>query len=185
METEERFITMMMDALDGQLSPGERAELDDHLRDCPHCLQEWQVLLAIETLFRQTPILMPAVNFAERTLARLPNSRTRRYALGGLYILLLMSGILPLLIGLSLAVRFAPVLSQPGLLSGYWDSVVSVGRVLATVIESFFIGAGHFILAQPALIGWFIILAGLVFLWGGVFQWLLVQPLGAFSRNES
>lgn len=185
MEHEERFYTMMMDALDGELTAAERGVLEDHLRDCPDCAQEWQTLLAIELLFRQAPMLMPAVNFAERTLARLPNSRTRRIALGALYAVLLMSGIFPLLLGLFLAIRYAPVLSQPGLLSDAWGVVAGVGQVVSTIIAALFTGAGHFIIAQPALIGWFIILAGLVLLWGGVFQWLLVQPLGASSRNES
>lgn len=183
MEHEERFYTMMMDALDGELAAGEHSELEAHLRACPDCTREWRSLVAIEMLFRQTPILMPAVDFAERTLARLPNRRARRLALGAVYAILLMSGIFPLLVGVFLAIRYAPILSQPALLGGIWGSVTNVGRAIATVIEALFTSAGHFIIEQPALIGWLIILAGLVFLWGGVFQRLLVQPLEASSRN--
>lgn len=183
MEHEERYYVMMMDALDGELAGTEHAELEAHLRACPDCTQEWRTLVAIEMLFRQTPILMPAIDFAERTLALLPNRRARRVALGTIYTVLLLSGIVPLMIAIFLAARYAPILSRPELLGGIWSSVAGAGRAVATVIEALFAGAGRFVIEQPALIGWLIILAGLVFLWGGVFQRLLVQPEGVASRN--
>jgi anti-sigma factor RsiW len=183
MEHEERFYLLMMAALDDELPLEERDELDAHLRLCADCAREWRTLTAIEMLFRQTPLLMPAVDFAERTLARLPNRRARRMALGALYGLMLLSGIVPLVIGLFLAARYAPILSRPELLGGIWSSISGVGRALATIIEALLTGAGRFVIEQPALIGWFIILAGLVFLWGGVFQRLLMQPVEVASRN--
>ena len=96
---------------------------------------------------------------------------------------MLLSGIVPLVIGLFLAARYAPILSRPELLGGIWSSISGVGRALATIIEALLTGAGRFVIEQPALIGWFIILAGLVFLWGGVFQRLLMQPVEVASRN--
>ncbi len=183
MEHEEKFYMMMMDALDGELADGERAELESHLRACPDCTQEWQALMALEMLFRQTPMLMPAIDFTERTLARLPNRRARRMAVGAIFGVLLLSGLVPLLAGLLLSARYAPILSQPELLGGIWSSIAGAGRAVASVIDALFTGAGRFLIEQPALIGWFIILAGLVLLWGGVFQRLLVQPMGAPSRN--
>lgn len=183
MEHEERYYTMMMDALDDELPAGDRAELESHLRACPDCTQEWRTLVAIEMLFRQTPMLMPAVDFAERTLARLPNRQARRVAMGALYAVLLMSGIVPLVLGIFLIGRYAPILSQPELLGGVWGSIAGVGRAIATVIEALLVGAGRFVVEQPTLIGWFIILAGLVFLWGGVFQRLLMQPAEVTPRN--
>ena len=183
MEHEDRYYLMMMDALDGELAASEHTELEAHLRACPDCTQEWRTLMAIGMLFRQTPILMPAIDFAERTLARLPNRRARRVALGTIYTILLFSGIIPLVIALFLGARYAPILSSPELLGGVWAAVTGVGRAVATVIEALLVGAGRFVIEQPILIGWFIILAGLVFLWGGVLQRLLVQPNGATSRN--
>ena len=91
MEHEERFYLLMMAALDDELPLEERDELDAHLRLCADCAHEWRTLTAIEMLFRQTPLLMPAVDFAERTLARLPNRRARRMALGALYGLMSVS----------------------------------------------------------------------------------------------
>ena len=183
MEHEERFYLMMMDALDGELAASEHTELEAHLRACPDCTREWRTLVAIEMLFRQTPILMPAIDFAERTLALLPNRRARRIALGTIYAVLLMSGIFPLMLAVFLAARYAPILSNPELLGGIWGSIAGAGRATVTVIEALLVGAGRFLIEQPVLIGWFIILAGLVVLWGGVFQRLLVQPAGTASRN--
>jgi anti-sigma factor RsiW len=183
MEHEDRYYLMMMDALDGELAADEHTELEAHLRACPDCSREWRTLTAIELLFRQTPILMPAIDFAGRTLARLPNRQARRAALGGLYTILLLSGIVPLFFAIFLVARYAPVLSSPALLGGVWSSLAGMGRAASTVIQALMVGAGHFVVEQPMLIGWFIILAGLVFLWGGVLQRLVMQPATVTSRN--
>ena len=115
--------------------------------------------------------------------ALLPDRRLRVRALGALYGLLLLCGLVPLVIGIFLAGRYAPVLSEPALLEHVWSSLVGVGRVAATVVNALFAGAGRFVIEQPAIVGWLIILAGLVFLWGGVFQRLLAQPAAVESRN--
>ncbi len=183
MEHEERFYLMMMDALDGELDEDRQPEWQAHLRACPDCSRQWRTLMTIDMLFRQTPMLMPALDFAERTLARLPDPRARRVALGAIYAVLLLSGLFPLVVGLFFVARYAPILSRPELLGGVWASIAGVGRAAATVIEALLAGAGRFVIEQPALIGWFIILAGLVFLWGGVLQRLLAQPATAGSRK--
>ena len=183
MEHEERYYTMMMSALDDELPVAERDELMAHLHTCPECGREWRALLAIDMLFRQTPLLMPAVDFATRTLALLPNRRMRVRALGALYGVLLLCGLVPLLLGVFLAVRYSTILSQPSLLEPVWSSLVGAGRVAATVVDALFAGAGRFVIEQPTVVGWLIILAGLVFLWGGVFQRLLAQPAAVESRN--
>jgi hypothetical protein len=54
---------------------------------------------------------------------------------------------------------------------------------VVTVVGAVLTGAGRFVIEQPALIGWLIILVGLVFLWGGVFHRLLAQPANVESRN--
>ena len=183
MEHEERYYLMMMSALDDELPADEHDELTAHLSVCPDCGREWRALLAIDMLFRQTPLLMPAVDFATRTLALLPNRRVRVRALGALYGLLLLCGLVPLALVIFLGARYAPILSEPALLGRVWSSLVGIGQVAATVIGALFDGVGRFVIEQPAVIGWLIILAGLVFLWGGVFQRLLAQPAAVESRN--
>ena len=183
MEHEERYYTMMMSALDDELPAAERDELMAHLHTCPDCGREWRALLALDLLFRQTPLLMPAVDFATRTLGLLPDRRVRVRALGALYGFLLLCGVVPLVVGAFLAVRYAVILRQPSLLSHLWESLVGAGRVAATVVDALFAGAGRFVVEQPVVIGWLIVLAGFVFLWGGVFQRLLAQPAAVESRN--
>ena len=183
MEHEERYYLMMMSALDDELPAAEHDELTAHLSLCPDCSREWRALLAIDTLFRQTPLLMPAVDFATRTLALLPNRRVRVRALGALYGLLLLCGLVPLALAIFLGARYAPVLSEPSLLSHLWESLVGAARVAATVVGALFPGAGRFVIEQPTVVGWLIVLAGFVFLWGGVFQRLLAQPSAVESRN--
>ncbi|MBP6787760.1 MAG: zf-HC2 domain-containing protein [Candidatus Promineofilum sp.] len=183
MEHEERYYLMMMSALDDELPAAEHDELTAHLSVCPDCGREWRALLAIDMLFRQTPLLMPAVDFATRTLALLPDRRVRVRALGALYGLLLLCGLVPLVLVVFLSARYAPILSQPALLGRVWLSLVEAGRVGATVVNALFAGAGRFVIEQPAVVGWLIVLAGFVFLWGGVFQRLLAQPAAVESRN--
>ena len=183
MEHDETYLTMMMDALDGELTEADRNELEVHLRACPDCQLEWNALLAIDTLFRQSPLLYPAADFAERTVALLPNRRVRVWALSAAYITVLFAGLIPVLLGIFLAVRYAAVLANPAMTQQLWGSVAQMGQVGATIVSAAFAGAGKFVTEQPAVMGWFIILAGLVFLWGGVFQRLLAQPQRTYSRN--
>lgn len=183
MEHDENYYLMMMDALDGELAGQARDDLEAHLRACPDCLREWNALLAIEMLFRQSPMLSPAVDFATRTLALLPDRRVRAWALGAIYTVLLLGGLLPLaFIGL-LIVRYLPILQDPALLGHIWGSITDVFRVFSTISGAILAGIGRFLLEQPVFIGWMIILAGLVFLWGGVFQRLWLQPATSESRN--
>lgn len=184
MEHDETYFTMMMDALDGELVDADRGDLETHLRACPECQTEWNALLAIDMLFRQSPLLSPAVGFAERTLALLPNRRTRVWAMSAIYAALLVAGLIPLLVGIFIAVRYTPVLSDPAIVQQLWGSLAQMGQVGLTVVAAAFAGAGRFVVEQPAVVGWLIVLAGLVFLWGGVFQRLLVQPQRGLSRNE-
>ena len=81
----ENAYTLMMDALDGELAGDHKEDLEAHLRACPTCTREWQALLAIDTLFKQTPALSPAIGFTQRTLARLPNRKYRVWSISALY----------------------------------------------------------------------------------------------------
>ena len=81
----EQALKGMTDALDGELSPGDQAALEDHLARCTDCRAEWDRLQAVEQLLREAPITPPSAGFTGRVLARL--DRRRRIwqaALGGL-----------------------------------------------------------------------------------------------------
>jgi anti-sigma factor RsiW len=71
MEINERIEILMMDALDGEITPAERAELNAFLQNHPDLAEEWAMMQTIDTLFWETPALAPEPGFAQRTLAQM------------------------------------------------------------------------------------------------------------------
>lgn len=179
----ESYYLMMMDALNGQLAAAEKQQLESHLRTCPACQQEWNALSAIDHLFRQAPMLMPAVDFAERTVGLLPDRRARVWALSAIYGLLLLTGIIPVIAVTWALVRYSTAFSDGGMVQGIAAAIGSAVQLGGTVVGALVAGAGRLVVEEPAVIGWTLLLAGSVFLWGGVIQRLLVQPQRATSRN--
>ncbi len=172
----EHAYTLMMDTLDGELVAEQQRALEVHLRACPSCAREWQAILAIDRLFRQTPALAPAAGFTQRTLARLPNHKYRVWTISSLYVALLLVGALPMLVGFWAYNQFGPVLSEPGLWLNLWQTAGEAIQVAVTVVSALLIGAGEFIVQEPSVLGWLLVLAGIVSLWGGMFRQLIVQP---------
>lgn len=174
----EQYYTLMMNTLDGEVSADERVVLDLHLTDCSHCRREWQALVAIDRLLQQTPMLAPAAGFTQRTLAQLPNHRYRIWWMGLMYSLLLFSGLVPLLAGVWIMQRLASVVIDTELLWGIGQVLVTLGGVLVTVVNALVTGLSQLLAEEPAITGMLLIMAGLVFLWSGLYQQLLRQPLG-------
>jgi len=114
----EEIVTLMMESLDGEIQQDELAELDAHLHSCPSCSQQWESIQAIHQLFLQAPVLSPAADFTQRTLARLPNPRHRLMALSAVYGLLLLSGLAPLVLFIWFATQIRPAFNQSWPLSG-------------------------------------------------------------------
>jgi anti-sigma factor RsiW len=177
-EHDENYYVWMMEALDGELAAGDRFALDAHLRTCPRCAREWEALLAVESLLRQTPLLWPAADFAQRTLALLPDRRYRLWAIGVFYLLVLLSGIVPLFLGAWAMSRLAPILSQPEMLQAVLDAIARPVQLFFTVLDALAAAAGRFVIEQPALVGSLLVMAGLIFLWGSVYQRLVLSPQG-------
>ena len=175
MEHEETYV-MMMDALDGELAAEQQAELDTHLRACPPCMQEWQAVLAVHTLLQQTPAIAPAADFAQRTIARLPNRRARLAATAVIYALLLMGGILPLALVVALVITISPIFQDPGIVGSLWAMGQQVLSLVGTVMSALLSGLGELAIQQPAIIGWFLVIIGIVSVWGGVSRQLIFQP---------
>jgi anti-sigma factor RsiW len=166
----EYVYTLMMDALDGELAENRRDELEVHLRACPSCTLEWRAFLAVDALFRQTPALSPAADFAQRTLARLPSRRARIWTISAIYTLLLMAGAVPIMVGVWAVDQLSPIFRQPTLVRSLIGSVDRILQVTGTLLSAALAGAGEFVLQQPAVIGWSLVLIGVVALWGGVYQ---------------
>ncbi len=175
MEHEEIYL-LMMDALDDELTYEQHHDLEAHLRMCSTCMQEWQALSAIDTLFRQTPALAPMVGFAERTLVRLPNRRYRLWAMGMLYVMLLLGGILPMFIGIWLVSQLGGVFSQPDVLQSLVQPVIHILQIFGTVSRAILNSLGGVIAQQPMVLGWFFLMVGVVWLWSGVYQQMVFAP---------
>ncbi len=177
MEHEEIF-TLMMAALDGELEVGRREELGDHLDGCASCRREWQAILAIHQLFMTTPALSPAANFAQRTLARLPDTRYRLRMMGVIYVTLLLGGFLPPSLVAWIIWQFGPALNRPALVRG----LVQAGKHLSEFGEAVFSACwqglsdlGQLVGQQPAIVGLLLVMLGAVLLWGGVYNQLTYQ----------
>lgn len=181
----ERFHMLMMDALDGELAAEQQAELESHLRACPACRHEWHAILAIDTLFRQAPMLSPAAGFTQRTVAMLPNRRARLWAISIIYILLLLSGILPILLVVWAANTIVPVISQPAFIASIQRLFDQGARLVGVIAGALFKGFGELIVQQPAILGWLLVLAGVVFVWNGVYQQLVSQPTAVSVRGNN
>ncbi|PIE81780.1 MAG: hypothetical protein CSA11_02600 [Chloroflexi bacterium] len=175
MEHEETY-AMMMDALDGELSAKQKVELDTHLRACPSCRQEWQAVLAVHNLLQQTPAMAPAADFAQRTIARLPNRRARLAATAVIYSLLLLGGILPLAMVLILVSTISPIFQNPDVLGSLWAVGQQVFSVISAAGLALLSGLGELAVQQPAIIGWLLVILGIVSVWGGVSRQLIFQP---------
>ncbi|MCB8991323.1 MAG: zf-HC2 domain-containing protein [Ardenticatenaceae bacterium] len=181
----EEYTLMMMDALDGELAAEQRQLLESHLRACPPCEREWQALTAIDALFRQTPMLAPAADFAQRTLARLPNRRYRAWLIGAIYAVLLFSGVLPLLFGTWAVRRYGAVINEPGVLRSLLQSLAHTLEVIGTVVSALFGAMGQFISENPIIFGWLFVMVGFVVVWSGVYRQLLGIPNLSPARSVS
>lgn len=175
MESEEVY-TLMMDALDGELSEAGWAELESHLRARPDLAQEWTALQAVDTLLQTTPAVAPPATFVAQTLARLPNRRRRLWASAIAYLLLLGSGVIPLAAMVWIVFRFLPALDATILAQSLWQGISEVLRLSQVVLGALLSGAGQFVTEQPAVIGWLLLMAGVVALWGGIYNRLVLQP---------
>jgi anti-sigma factor RsiW len=174
----EKIITLMMEALDGELKETGQTEMKAHLQTCPSCEREWQTLQAIHQLFLDTPALSPAADFAQRTLSMLPNSTYRIWLGSVVYGLLLISGFLPLLLIVWLTAQLGPALNQPAFVDGLAQAGGQVLRVGQLVLAAFMQGLGNlgdFLGQNPAIVGLFLVMLGFIALWGGVYT-ILTNP---------
>lgn len=176
---EERAFTLMMDALDGDLDERERVELDRYLAAEPALLREWVAMQRVHRLLVAAPPIAAPVHFVAHTLARLPDPRRRRLFLSAFFVLLLVGGMLPVVIGVTF---FAP--ETAGALGQTVSGMFEVTRVLLAGITS---SARSLLVSQPFVLGWLSLMAVAVGAWFSVYRQLLntsrPAPLIASRRN--
>ena len=167
---------LMMDALDGELTGEGHDSLVVHLQACPNCMREWQALQTIDTLLRQAPILSPAADFAQQTLIRLPNRRLRRFFLMGVYVLFVLSGILPWLLGMWLYNILQTSSSGSIILENFGQAAFKLLQLTSVLFDALLDALGQFIIEEPTVIGLLLIMAGIISVWQGVYQQLVMPP---------
>jgi hypothetical protein len=179
----EEYGLLMMEALDGLISGEEQSRLDRHLHNCVDCRQQWQAMMAIDLLFRQSPILRPAADFAQRTIARLPSRSARIWTVAMIYITLMISGIVPILLGIWGVNSLLPVLREPALINGFLSALAKGMQIATAVLNALFAGLGELVVQQPAILGWLLVTAGTAVVWSGVYRQLTAQPVQIQSQR--
>ncbi|MDT8305714.1 MAG: hypothetical protein RRC07_07235 [Anaerolineae bacterium] len=172
----EEIIGLMMDALDGELSAAGEAELVAHLRARPDLAAEFGRMQAVDRLLRETPAVTPPPGFVQRTVRRLP-AATRRHLWMGVFVyaLFMAAGLIPL-VGLGwAAVQLVPALGQPAMWAGLWQAVLALLNAAGVILRALVSGAGELVAEQPQLIGWLLLMALVVVVWGGVVNRLVFQ----------
>jgi predicted anti-sigma-YlaC factor YlaD len=161
---------LMSLALDQSLTQGEARCLEEHLRQCPACQEEWEAMQRISHLFADAPLLCPHPGFTGRVMQRLAQRQARRQRL--------LAGTALLVACLSLAALALPgivrwlamlwqVITEPSLLSHgaklmaqLLDLAESLGRACWLVTTACFSSFN-----QLALLGYPLFVLALTALW--------------------
>lgn len=145
-------------ALDAELAPSQRAELNTHLADCVECQSLWEALTMAHGLLQTAAVAQPRAGFAGRFQARLTQQqRSRPHMLWGVFAFGLSSlgaAALTLPFGLGLLFSAVRVAQQPAasaaLVSGFNALTLftgAVGEALLVTAQSVTVTA----LAQPVV----------------------------------
>lgn len=145
-------------ALDAELAPPQRAELNTHLAACAECLAVWEALNAAHGLLQTAALAQPRIGFAGRFKARLTQQqRARPHVWWGVLALGLSSlgaAALTLPVGFGVLFSAVRVAQQPAasaaLVSGF-DALTffasAVGEALLITAQAVTVTA----LAQPVV----------------------------------
>ncbi len=178
MEHEERIFELMMTALDEELDAVGYEELGAELALRPELAEEWAMMQQIDLLFHETPMVMPETDFAQRTLARLPNRSARLWGLSISLGIAFLVGLLPLA-GIYLLGGVDLTLFQPELLGVAGRSIFAVADTLGIALRGIWQllnALGEFAVGQPLAWGGLLVMAGMILLWGGVYSLFMRQP---------
>lgn len=157
---DERLYELMMESLDGILDAEESAELAYLLSQNPDAAAEWEAMQAVDELFRFADPAPAPLHFSQMTIARLPNPRNRRLFMALFYFALLVGGLTPVAVGLSLS-------SQLG---SFTIGTGQTLRVLQAIFDGLFTATSSGLAAQPYLVSWLAILVGVIMLWLTVYR---------------
>ncbi|MBK8430510.1 MAG: hypothetical protein IPL28_04120 [Chloroflexi bacterium] len=169
----DEIYALMMDELDGELTPAEKYRLTTLLQQHPELAREWQAMQAVDKLFSHAPMVVPAprMAFASRTIARLPNLRARRWAMAAVYAFLLTSGVLPVILGALVVVGTVTISAVS--FAEVWQIMTVLGQALRQIL----LAMGNQLGQQPAILGIILVMLGSISLWTGVYRQLVSEQL--------
>jgi anti-sigma factor RsiW len=75
-----RFMTLMSEVLDGAATPGQRQELDRHLKICDSCSATWREWEALDWILITAPAVVPQCDFAATVGQKLSQIKQQRPA---------------------------------------------------------------------------------------------------------
>lgn len=168
---EDQLFSLMADALDGMLSERDQQVLDHHLATRPDLAEEWFAMQQLDQLLRAVPAVSAPVYFAERTLALLPDSRTRRVFVGSTFLILLLLGIVPVWGGVLLYWQMGSGMALVDfgkMLAESWTALQMLGNSFASTIQLT-------LNTQPYLYGWLFLMLGVIGVWASLYWQLIHQ----------
>ncbi|MCS6911548.1 MAG: anti-sigma factor, partial [Anaerolineales bacterium] len=123
-------------ALDGELEPEQRSQLEAHLQVCARCAALWRVLEEVEAMLTAAPLVSARPGFTNRFNARLRQQRSQLRAWLGVFVLgFSVVGaaliLLPLILGMLWP--FVQLLGRPATLTTLFDSASAISHTLRTV----------------------------------------------------
>lgn len=161
---------LMSLALDQSLTQGEVRCLEEHLKQCPTCREEWEAMQRVSRLFTDAPLMSPSPGFADRVMQRLAQRQARRQRLlaGGALVVVCLS-----LVALVLpeTVRWLAmlwqVLTEPSLLSHGAKLVAQLLSLAESVGGACWLVFAAFLSSfnQPVLLGYSLLVLALTILW--------------------
>lgn len=149
------YFDWMQLALDGELKPELRAQLEAHLQACAQCTTIWQALGEVETLLATAPIVSPRPGFTGRFNARLRQQRSQPRAwLGVLVLGFSVVGAAAIVLPLTLGLVWPLVqfIAQPATPAALFDNASAVSQTLLTVGAALWASAralGEFAVGTP------------------------------------
>ncbi len=140
---------LMIQALDGDISPEDRARLDIYLAERPDERAEFERMLTVNAALRSTPVIAPSDGFTEAVVARVRTAPAirpikRRYVVALVATSWALSALVWACAGIVLVSFVVPLLVQQPLfqpISALWRSAATslsdVFNVLATTVRAF------------------------------------------------
>jgi hypothetical protein len=125
---------------------------------------------AVDRLLQAEPSVEPPADFVARTVARLPDVRVRLWWSSVAFMLLLFSGLLPLGGIVWAYVQYGGALVDASAAGIAWQTVRDLIQIVEVGALSFGVALRDAVTGQPFVVGWLVLLAGIVWTWRSVYR---------------